>query len=305
MRHGRRAAAAAVLLAVSLLGAACGGGGDDDDVNAASNSTSSSVVDGSTTTTAPGETSTTTSVAGPDTTRRGSATTAGPAAAPPPATAAPGPAALTPPAPGRYSYATSGSTTITGAPIPIPPLPLPPVTTNTIDPAAGTRQHSRRNLQDGAGNGSIIDYIFDYRPDGIYLESLRFTITVNGMSNVQELVPPAPLLFLATGAGPGASRTLNIPVGAGSARVVVDVPGTERITIGGRAIDTLVVRSVATLPPGDVTGTQTLSVNLDPSSRLWLRESGNGDGTAVVPGTGLTVVVKSQYTATIQSLSPG
>ena len=164
----------------------------------------------------------------------------------------------------------------------------------------------RRNLQDGAGNGSIVDYIFDFRPDGIYLESLRFTITFSGQTNVQDLTPPAPLLFLATGAGPGASRTLSIPVGGGvgSAEVVVSVPGTEAVTIGGKAIDTLVVRSVAKLPPGDITGTQTLTVNLDPGTRLWLKENGVGDGTAVVAGIG-TLRVQTNYSATLQSLTPG
>jgi len=162
----------------------------------------------------------------------------------------------------------------------------------------------RRNLQDGAGNGSIVDYIFDFRPDGIYLESLKFTITLSGQTNVQDLTPPAPLLFLATGAGPGASRTLSIPVGAGVAEVVVSVPGTERVTIGGQGIDTLVVRSVAKLPPGDITGTQTLTVNLDPSSRLWVKENGVGDGTAVVAGVG-TLRVQTNYSATLQSLTPG
>ena len=302
-----RAATAAVVLALSLVGAACGGGDDDDDVKADSSSTSSSVAGGSTTTTAardPSASSTTVADGGPATTAEAPSATTAPAATAPPATPAPGPVALTPPAPGTYRYATSGQTTVTGAPIPIPPIPYPPLTTNAVDPAAGTRQHMRRNLVDGAGNGSTVDYIFDYRADGIYLESLKFTFMFSGQSNVQDLTPPTPLLFLAAGAGPGASRTLNVPVGTGSARVVVDVTGTERVTIGGRGIDTLVVRSVATLPPGDITGTQTLTVNLDPASRLWLKESGVGDGTAVVAGVG-TLRVQSNYAALIESLTPG
>jgi len=294
-----------MFLSLSLVGAACGGGDDDDDeVKTAPSSTSSSVPGGSTTT-APSTTTTAGTGGSPTTRGAGSATTAAPpAATAPPATPAPGPVAFAPPAPGTYRYATSGQTTVTGVPFPIAPIPFPPVTTNGIDPAAGTRQHMRRNLQDAAGNGSLVDYIFDYRADGIYLESLKFTVTISGQSNVQDLTPPAPLLFLATGAGPGASRTLSIPVGSGSARVVVDVPRTERVTIGGQGIDTLVVRSVATLPPGDVTGTQTLTVNLDPGSRLWVKESGVGDGTAVVAGVG-TIRVQSQYAATLQSLTPG
>ena len=67
-----------------------------------------------------------------------------------------------------------------------------------------------------------------------------FTTTFNGMTDVRPLAPPAPLLFLATGAAPGATRTLEI---GGGARVVVDVTGTERLTVGGQGVDTLVVRS--------------------------------------------------------------
>ncbi|MEA2686347.1 MAG: hypothetical protein QOE93_1542, partial [Actinomycetota bacterium] len=275
-----------------------------DEVKTSSSSTSSTVAGGSTTTSTVDPSASTTTVAdegtSPTTQVPGPGTTAAPVVTAPPATPPPGPVALTPPAPGLYSYATSGQTTIT--PALIPPIPYPPVSTNRVDPAAGTRQHMLRNLQDGAGNGSLVDYIFDYRPDGVYLESLRFTVTFSGQSNVQDLTPPAPLLFLATGAGPGASRTLTIPTGGGSAQVVVDVPRTEPVIIGGRSIDTLVVRSVATLPAGAVTGTQTLTVNLDPASRLWLKESGTGDATAVT-GFG-TFRVQSQYGATIESITP-
>jgi hypothetical protein len=302
----RRPAIAVVSLALCLVGAGCGGGDDDKASGATGSSTS---VAGGTTTTASGEgSSSTTTVegAGPSTTARsgGPATTAAPATTPPtgpPATPAPGPVALTPPAAGTYSYATSGATTVTGAPIPIN-IPFPPVTTNVIDPPAGARQHSQRRLVDASGNGSVIDYVFEYRADGVYLVSLTFTTTFSGQSDVQTLAPPAPLLFLATGAGPGSSQTLDIAVGAGTARVVVDVPRTEVVTVGGQAIETLVVRSAAQLPPGAITGTQTITVNLDRGSRLWVRETGLGDGTAAVGGFNL--VVHSDYTARIERLTP-
>ena len=297
-----RVATMAAVLAVSLVGAACGSG---DEVPAATRGDNPSVSVGPSTTSTvdPAAGSTTTVGPGPTTTGRGATTTTtrAPALTGPPTTA-PGPVALAPPAPGRYRYATSGVTTITGAPV--APIPFPPATTNTIDPPAGTRQHSLRDLTDPAGNGSKIDYTFDYRPDGMYLERLTFTTTVSGMSDVRDLVPPAPLLFLATGAAPGASRTLAIPLGTGgSANVVVTVTGTERVTVGGQGVDTLVVRSAATLPPGQVTGTQTLTLNLDKTTRLWVRERGVGDGTAVFPP--FNIQIHSEYVANIQALTPG
>jgi hypothetical protein len=297
---------AAACLTLALLTAACGGDDDDQPDVRAGNTTSTAA--GATTTSAPSDasTSTTPPEAGPDTTAGsggGPGTTQAPSGPPaataPPGTPAPGPVALTPAPPGTYRYATSGGATFNGT-----PAPFPGVTFNVIDPPAGSRQHATRNLRDASGNGSVIEYTFDYRPDGVYLVSLRFTTSVSGFPpDVRDLTPPAPLLFLATGAGAGASQTLDIAVGTASARVVVDVLGEERVTVGGQGVDTLIVRSVATLPPGQVTGTQALTINLDRGTGLWVRERGIGDATGTVGP--ITVNVHTEYTATLQSLSPG
>ncbi len=174
------------------------------------------------------------------------------------------------------------------------------MTTNYVDPVVGSRQHASRDLRN-AGNGPLTEYTFEYRADGVYLVSLRLTFTLSPYPPYPvDLTPPAPLLFLATGAAPGASRTLDVPVpSGGSARVVVDVLGTEAVTIGGQVLDTLVVRSVATMPSGQITGTQSLTVNLDRGSRLWVKERGVGD--AAIPGV---LAVHTEYSATIQSLTP-
>ncbi len=300
-----RAAVVVACLLVSVVGAACGSGDDDDKASGATG-TSTSIVGGATTTTAPGDVSgTTTTPERPATTVRagggGPASTAAPTptaapVTPPPATAPPGPVALTPAAPGTYRYSTSGA--ITGS----ISATFPAVTTNVVDPPAGVRQRSTRDLRDPSGNGSTAEYTFEYRADGVYLASLRFVVTFGGVPYPLDLTPPAPLLFLATGAAPGASRTLAIPLGTGgSATVVVDVLGTETVSVGGRGIDTLVVRSAATLPPGDVSGTQSLTVNLDRGSRLWVKERGTGDASAA----GGLFTLRTQYEATIQSLTPG
>ena len=249
----------------------------------------------------PGAT-TTTVAGGPDTTVGGGgpATTAapGPAVTAPPATAPPGPVALTPAAPGVYHYATSGGATFNGS-----PAPFPADTIGTVGAPSGTRQVTTRDLRNGA-DGSQITYTFDYRPDGVYLVSLVFTTSFSGYTDVRELFPPAPLLFLATGAAAGSSQTLNIPVSTGgSATVVVEVLGTEAVSVGGQARDSLIVRSVATLPPGAVTGAQSVTINLDRATRLWLRERAIGDATGTV--SGIPINVHTEYTATLKSLTPG
>ncbi len=295
----RQAASAALVALLAIVSAACGGGGDDDD-KVATSATTTSTVAGVTSTVDPNATSTTVEGTTDTTVEAGPGTTVGtaPPATAPPATAPPvGPAPLTPAAPGLYRYTTGGFTNINGNVV-----PFPAVTTNYVDAPTGSRQHASRDLR-SSGNGPLTEYTFEYRPDGVYLVTLRLTTTYSGQSDTRDLTPPAPLLFLATGAAPGASRTLDIPVpSGGTARVVVDVVGTEPVTVGGATLDTLVVRSVATLPPGQVSGTQSLTVNLDRASRLWVRERGVADATATI--SGFTLTVHNEYTATIQSLSP-
>ena len=296
----RRHAAAAALLSLALLGAACGGGDDDDnDDKVSTNASTSSTVAGSTTTSTVDPNATTTTVeAGSDTTVASGApaTTAGtaPPVTAPPATAPPGPVALTPAAPGVYHYITSGGINFAGT-----PAPFPADTTNTIGAPTGTTQVATRNLGAGA-TGSQATYTFDYRPDGLYLVSLVLTVTYNGAAYPLPLTPPAPALFLATGAATGASQTLSIPSASGPATVVVTVLGTEPVTVGATTLDTLIVRSVATFPPGgQVQGSQTLLINLDRASRLWVRERSTGVATAF----GFTVT--TDYVATLKSLTPG
>jgi hypothetical protein len=72
------------------------------------------------------------------------------------------------------------------------------------------------------------------------------------------------------------------------------------VTVAGQGVDTLVMRAVVTLAPGDVTGRQELTVNVDPATRLWVRERSVLDASA---GAGL-FTLHSEYTATIQRLTP-
>lgn len=270
-----------------VLLAACGGGEPAPEAvrESAGQETTTSTVAATTTTSAPGRTTTT---------RAGSRTTTTRAAA---ATSAPAPAggrALAPATPGTYRYDTAGATTFAGNTV-----PFPAVTSLVVDAPSGTRQHSTRNLRDAAGNGLQTEFTLDYRPEGVFLVSLRVTTVFSGVSDVRDLRPASPVLLLATGAGPGAHREADL-TGTSPAKLVVDVLREERLTIGGQAVDTLVMRAVVTLGPGDVAGRQELTVNVDRGSRLWVKERSVADASAA----GGLFTVHSEYTATMQRLTP-
>lgn len=217
------------------------------------------------------------------------ATTAGPTT-----TAPAGARALTPATPGTYRYDTAGATTFAATTV-----PFPAVTTLVVEAPQGTIQRSARNLRDAAGNGLETAFTLDYRPEGVFLVALQLTTGFSGIADVRELRPASPVLLLATGAGPGAHREADL-VGTSAARLVVDVLGEERLTIGGRAVDTLVLRATVTLAPGDVTGRQELTVHVDRGTRLWVKERSVADASAL----GGLLTVHSDYTATLQRLTP-
>ena len=254
---------------------------------AAATSTSTSTMAAATTsTTAPGRTATTTTRRATTTTKPGATTTAAPAA---------GAKGLAPPAAGTYRYDTSGSTTFSLAAA----QSFPAVTTLVVDRAVGTTQHSTRDLRDASGNGPSTELTLDYRADGVYLVALRVTYGVSGTSDGQDFQPPAPLLLLGTGARPGAHSEADLP-GGGGAKLVVDVLRTEQVTVAGKAVDTVVLQAAISLPPGDITGRLQLTVDIDPVSRLWVKEQGVTDASAL----GGLVQLHSQYTATLQRLTP-
>ena len=230
----------------------------------------------------------------PSTTRQGStATTArGSSATTAPGTTVP---ALTPATPGTYRYATAGSSRI-GTIV----TPFPAVTTLVVDPPSGTSQHSTRNLKDTTGNGPVFESTFDYRGDGVYLVSLKLTATVLLVSQSAELRPPSPILFLPKDAGPGYHREFDIPTDSGQpARLVLDVRRAERVTIGGQAVDTLVVQLVASLA-GQVGGQVDITVWFAPAHRLWVKEKFVADA-ATSDGS---LQYHSDYEATLQRLTP-
>jgi hypothetical protein len=281
-----RRLAAGVLL---VLLAACGGGEPAPEAvrGSAGQETTSSTVAATTTTPAPGRTTTTRTGARSTTTRLPAATTT-------PAPAPAGPRALAPATPGTYRYDTAGATTFAGTTV-----PYPAVTTVVVERPSGTRQRSIRDLRDANGTGLMTDLTLDYRPEGVYLVALSVTSGFGGLTDVRVFRLPVPARILATGAGPGAHEEVSISAPS-PARLVVDALGEERVTVAGQAVDTLVMRIVLTLTPGDISGRQELTVNLDRGSRLWVKERSVTDASAA----GGLFTVHSEYTATMQRLTP-
>lgn len=200
--------------------------------------------------------------------------------------------ALAPAPPGTYRYDTTGMTTVG-----LGTYPYPAVTTLTVDPPTGTRQHSTRDLRDPAGNGPLLEMVLDYRTEGVFLEQLRLSTTVSGFTNVRDLRPVSPARFVPNDAAPGARHEFDLSGTGGTAHLVVEFVRRERLTIGGRGVDTLVMHLVATLPPGEVTGTLDVTAWLAPSVRFWVKESSSTEALA-----GGLVRFQSRYDATLQRL---
>ncbi len=291
-RPPRRAAGALAVLLLAVL-AACGTGEGPPE---AVRDSAGAVAQASTTTAAPVASSSTTARTGGTTTTAARATTTTRAATGSATSSTVARAkALTPAAPGTYRFDTSGTTTFSLAAA----QPFPAVTTLVVDPPTGTVQHSTRDLRDAAGNGPATELTLDYRSQGVYLVALRLTVGVAGASDSEELRPPAPVLLLATGARPGAHTEADL-AGTSGAKLVVDVLREERVTVAGKGVDTLVMQAVVTLAPGDVTGRLQLTVDVDPVSRLWVKEQSVTDASAA----GGVFQLHSQYAATIQRLTP-
>lgn len=291
-RH-RAAVVAAVLLAGS---AACGSGGGTSQAgiraSAGAGAPEATTATTAAPTVAPGLTSTTAPGTSP-TGRRTTTTTsrlAGVITTAPTAVRA-----LTPAAPGVYRYSTSGQTVVVGTTV-----VFPAVTTLAVDPPSGTRQRSTRDLRNAAGDGTATELSLDYRADGVYLAGLRITSGFGGSTDTRDLTPSSPVLLLATGARPGPRLEYSLNAAGGTARLVVEVLGEERLAIAGQAVDTLVMRAVVTLPPGDVTGRQELTVNVDRRSSLWVRERSVADASAA----GGLLTLRSEYRATLLRLTP-
>jgi hypothetical protein len=208
---------------------------------------------------------------------------------------APGAKPFVPRPPGTYSYATSGQTRLSGAIRRT--YEMPPRTTLAIDPASGGAQRSLRDMRDGDGSGRLTETVFRISSDGLHLAFLKNTTTLAGVKDERVFVPNPPPLVIRTGAPAGDRVSFTIQGSGITATTDVEVLRRESITIGGAAIQAVVVRLHTTFS-GDVEGEETATNWLRPADGLLLREDVSSNVAA-----GFTQV-RTNYTATLERPTP-
>jgi len=286
----KRMAVWAALAAILL--AACGGGGGK---KTAANGSTTTVSETSTTvagvtTTAAGGGATATTKASTKAAANSAAKVNGQPANnyTPPAGATP----AKPAAPGTYTEDNSGTSTF-GPPPAKSPL--------TIDPPAGTRQHSTSDMRSG-GKGSVSETTFDYKPEGVYLVEIKVT-NYSGTSfgnQTVDFVGNPPPLAAPTGVKPGQSVDFDLssnPPGT-NIHVHIDFVRNETITIGGQPVNTMVIHQVGTLS-GQISGTQTQDAWVSLQYDLFVKSHSVGDVTAY------GIHAQSDITSQLEKLTPG
>lgn len=298
----RPALAATVLLLGAAL-AACGGGGGNrvatEGADTSTTTTAGAPGDdgaGSGSGVAAGEDSGTPGGAGGG--QDGGTGTGGaePQSPPPPAPQASG--AAQPMAPGTYTYDTDGQATTEGA-LGNQTEELPSETTLVVEAADGGRQKSVRDTRDAEGEGGTTTTILQYRDDGVYLEYVKLETRVNGVPITYEFVPSNPQLIAPTGAGVGyhTEFTMTSTNNRLTVATTIDVTGEETLTVGGKSVETLKVRTHTTFE-GDARGEATFNDNVDPARYLIVREDHVLDATTAFGDT------HSEQVSTLRSLDP-
>jgi hypothetical protein len=207
---------------------------------------------------------------------------------------APAQRSIAPPDPGTYRYDTSGQTTYGGG----FGEQLPPDTTLRVDPAHGVRQRSVRDMRDSQGNGSVTQTDLEFRPDGVYLDRVRTTTTFGPASDVRDFRPSAPALVAKTGAGPGDHVEFTMTGSGTTADVTIDAIRTERLTVGGTTVDTLLVRT-HTAFSGDLQGESTAETWYTIDRLLPVKEH------VVTDAQTSAGSFHSEYRAELKQLTPG
>ena len=201
---------------------------------------------------------------------------------------------ITPRQAGTYHYDTSGQTTYGGGFSQQPPSD----TTLTVDPPNGAVQRSVRDMRDSQGNGSVTETWLEFRSDGVYLDRVKTTTQFGPYSNVLDLAPKQPVLVAKPGAGPGAHTEFAMTGSNTTVHVTIDVIRKDRLTIGGQAVDTYLVRTHSTFS-GDVQGESTADTWFTPDRLLPVKEHVVTDAKTSAGSS------HSEYRAELKQLSPG
>ncbi|MGH2729038.1 MAG: hypothetical protein ACRDJI_00350 [Actinomycetota bacterium] len=140
---------------------------------------------------------------------------------------------------GTHTYATDGSTTVSGN-----RRAMPETTTLTAEVPRGVEQTQIRDLRDSDGNGTVVETRLQYREEGVFITYVKITATFpGGLTDVRELKPRRPELIAPTGARPGSSASFSMEGSGTRADVNIKALRFEKITIGGSTVNALVVDS--------------------------------------------------------------
>jgi hypothetical protein len=138
---------------------------------------------------------------------------------------------------GRYEYATDGQSSVSGN-----SRDFPETTTLTADAPRQGEQRQIRDLRDQDGNGTVTETRLLYRPDGVYLTYVKVTSSFpGGFTDVREFDIPEPQLIAPSGAGPGFKQSFSIEGSGTRADFTIKGLKFDEITIGGSAVETLIV----------------------------------------------------------------
>jgi hypothetical protein len=196
-------------------------------------------------------------------------------------------------APGVYRFDTSGSTSsLLGT------KSFPAVTTLTVDPPSGTRQHSKRELVASNGDGFVIEQTLDYQPGGIAVVQQRLALTQSGNRTVRTLTAAPATIVLPAGLPAGHHSDFSLTGSTIAGHEVADLTTASPVDVGGRAVSTVLLKTVLTVT-GNVSGTIELDQWWSPSSRVPMKEHLTG---AMKSGL---VTVRTHYDATVRNAAPG
>lgn len=252
---------------------------------------------------APLAASTTTTTSSPDEASSSSTTVAAPASTPStattaaPATTGPTSTSTTPEAvpapgpppvvPGVYTYDQSGEVRALGM-----NRELPPETATRYHPPEGTDQRS--NVEDGElGSG---EEIRRRGPDGVYL--VRITLT--GPEGDITLEPDPPALFAPWPLEPGHEWSWSDTLSDGSATVSQrsKTVSVERLTIGGVAVDTVVIDTTIDITGDGLDVRQQLRSWISPRHGLAVKTD------STISGTYNGIPIEGETATLLRSLTP-
>lgn len=283
---GRRAAP--LLVALAVLTAACGGGTSSDDDTSVGDGVgtrrSTAAGDGST---APADGSTTAAGKGGSATTGSAGTAGGTNAA---ASQKRGGTGKVGAAPGVYQYSRKGTSSVSGGYTASKKVDAS--YTATVEESSGTEQRTVFT-----GSSPEEEQTVRYTDSG---SDLVHMVLEFGGGKRREFRPNPAVRLVPTTATPGTtwSYTLTSTDGSTTIAVVSKVVGTERITGGGKTVDTVVLEVKLDTKTPELTRTETRTIWWSPKYRLMVK------GHEVSEGDQAGFHVRSEADTTIRSLDP-